>query len=87
MEKNAHSKKAQKVKAEVSTSVLTQCPVAVSAYSVPSILYGFGVNTFLKTCKHVRSRTPLLWESSKRNRRVEVYYWLDHGMPKTTLLT
>lgn len=41
---------------------------------------------FLKSVYTVRERTPLLWSSTKRNRRVEVYYWLDHGMPNTSLL-
>lgn len=41
---------------------------------------------FLDVVQRVRISTPLLWSSSKRNRRVEVYYYLDHGMPKTNLL-
>lgn len=42
---------------------------------------------FLDAVRKVRTAYPLLWSSSKRNRRVEVYYWLDHGMPKANLLT
>lgn len=41
---------------------------------------------FLDCCAKVRTVYPLLWDSTKRNRRVEVYYWLDHGMSKANLL-
>lgn len=41
---------------------------------------------FLGAVDKVRTDYPLLWQSSKRNRRVEVYYWLDYGMFHTTLL-
>lgn len=41
---------------------------------------------FLDCVAKVRMGYPLLWSSSKRNRRVEVYYWLGYGMPKADLL-
>lgn len=41
---------------------------------------------FLDCVARVRTLYPLLWNSSKRNRRVEVYYWLDHGMPVPSVL-
>lgn len=41
---------------------------------------------FLKAVRKVRTDYPLLWQSTKRNRRVETYYWLGHGMSKANLL-
>lgn len=42
--------------------------------------------SFVDAVRKVRVEYPLLWSSSKRNRRIEVYYWLDHGMFNTSLL-
>lgn len=33
---------------------------------------------FLGVVDLVRDQYPRLWESSKRNRRIEVYYWLGY---------
>jgi len=41
---------------------------------------------FLGCVDKVRTEYPLLWASTKRNRRVEVFYWLGHGMPEGNLL-
>jgi len=35
-----------------------------------------GVVHFISCCKAVSERVPLLWDSSKKNRRHEVEYWL-----------
>lgn len=41
---------------------------------------------FLGSVNKVRVEYPLLWNSTKRNRRIEVLYWLDYGMSESTLL-
>lgn len=66
----------------VSICVLILCRVAALGCKLGRAAGG----RFLEVVTKVRIGYPLLWYSSKRNRRVEVYYWLGHGMSESTLL-
>jgi len=35
-----------------------------------------GIANFISLCQMLRKDYPLLWGSTKRNRRIEFYYWI-----------
>lgn len=41
---------------------------------------------FIEVVRAVRLGYPLLWSSTKRNRRIEVVYRMDYGVLKANLL-